>query len=361
MVIKEITTESAKDIYDVVETHGERWAGMSACKKFFYGAGVLVGEAVSLPVSLIFLAGGVTAASLAFFASAAAFTCCKTASAKSLANYGVAFLSEGLSLAICPLLYWIPVSWFDPISSEITEKQKNEIPVLLVHGWLHNSSAWHRFKQELLKDNPDRLVFTIDLGANPFVNSIEGTYQKKLSAKIQEIKALTNANKIHLVGHSMGGMVSSVYACNQASKENGVKVESLVTIGSPLEGTPLAKIALDRCGRAMRHDSPLVMGSIINEDTDFESVVEGGHKKLTDRIDDIRQEVRVFHFGTKGDEFVPCSSAICSQKNIDSQSYKTFSRLGHVAMVFSPTVIRTTIAHINNTLYVSKEGAAIQE
>lgn len=343
------------------ETQGERWAEMPAFKKFFYGAGALVVAALALPVSLVLLAGGVVAASLVFMTSAAAFMFSKTTTAKSLANYGVVCLNESLSIAICSLLYWLPLTWFDPVSSKITEKQKSETPVLLVHGWLHNSSAWHRFRKALLKDNPDRLVFTIDLGVNPFTNSIDGTYQTKLTAKLNEIKALTNSNKIHLVGHSMGGMVSTVYACNQAAMKNGVKVESLITIGSPLEGTPLARIAPDRCGRSMRRDSPLIMGTKIKNDADSESVLEGQYKKLTDRIDDIRNEVRVFHFGTKGDAFVPCSSAICSQKNIDPQSYKTFSRLGHVAMVFSPKVIQTTIAHINNTLHVSVEAIKIQK
>ena len=331
---------------------GERFSQMSIAKKLAYGAGICAMEFLSLSASLTFLAAGVTAATAAIFVAGASLCFCNTAKAKNWADYSVGFLNEGLALALCPLLYWIPVTWFDPIAKDISPEHKKNTPVLLVHGYLHNSSCWHIFKKELLKDNPDRLVFTIDLGAMPFNKSIDGTYQDRMAEKIAEIKSLTGSNSIHLVGHSMGGMVSAVYACNEAEKEDGVKVESVVTIGSPLEGTPVGQIAFEPLAKAMRTDSPLVSGTYHTFELGKYTVRTYVKESMGDRIGNIRDHVNFFHFGTTSDEFVPHpDSTICAKakKKADPKSYKIVIQQAHVSMVFAPEVIKGTIAHINET------------
>jgi pimeloyl-ACP methyl ester carboxylesterase len=68
--------------------------------------------------------------------------------------------------------------------------------------------------------------------------------------------AATGAPRVHLVGHSLGGLI--VRYALAASAALSSKTASAVTIASPHRGTPLARIALGPCARIMRRgDRPV--------------------------------------------------------------------------------------------------------
>lgn len=93
-----------------------------------------------------------------------------------------------------------------------TRLGKGDQAIVLVHGYHHNSGAWWWFSKELDKAGMGP-IYTVNL--LPPAASIERlAYQ--LSQKIEGIKKETGSNKITLIGHSMGGLVSAYYAENLA-------------------------------------------------------------------------------------------------------------------------------------------------
>ena len=60
---------------------------------------------------------------------------------------------------------------------------------------------------------------------------------EKLKSKIAEVRALTGSKKVHLVGHSMGGLVARGYV---QSADYNYDVDYLILVGSPNEGSAKA-------------------------------------------------------------------------------------------------------------------------
>ena len=114
-------------------------------------------------------------------------------------------------------------------------KRSDKTPILLIHGYLHNSTAWLYFKKKLENANLGP-VYTITLF--PPFTSIK-RLGDQVQRKAESIEKETGCKRLLLVGHSMGGLVSSFYAENLAPEG---KVERIVTLASPLHGTRLAAL-----------------------------------------------------------------------------------------------------------------------
>jgi len=103
-------------------------------------------------------------------------------------------------------------------------------PALLLHGILSNGETWEDFQSVFLGgltevDVPYPLDRAPNLGPNAF------------NAGLDLMEALRGfgVDRINLVGHSNGGLVAHLVAWTHAEF-----IESIVTLGSPLQGTELA-------------------------------------------------------------------------------------------------------------------------
>jgi triacylglycerol lipase len=118
-------------------------------------------------------------------------------------------------------------------------------PILLVHGYINHGNVWllHKWRLERAGLGP---VYTISLG-HPFKPI--GHYAAKVQAMAEQIERETGRNDLTIVGHSMGGLVSALYACTLAKPGS---VKSVITLGSPFAGTPIARIGLGQNARQMQ-------------------------------------------------------------------------------------------------------------
>jgi len=105
-------------------------------------------------------------------------------------------------------------------------------PVLLIHGVLVNDGVWLAFRR-YLRNNGIGPVYTVNYG--PPLADIE-LFARQLDAKIEAICAATGADRIVLVGHSMGGLVARAYL----RRSGGARVARLITLGTPHHGSVLA-------------------------------------------------------------------------------------------------------------------------
>lgn len=219
---------------------------------------------------------------------------------------------------LCLILLPYRQTRLDPGPEDITA---NDVPILLIPGYLENSAVWiyHRYHYQRagLKN-----IFTIDLGY-PF-SSIEN-YAEIVREKIKKIKALTGNHRIHLIGHSMGGIVAAYYTVHMA-EQDGVEVKKFITLGSPFEGTVMSKFGIGKCTRQMSRSSSFL-------------------KELTRSLS--KSKARCFCQASLVDliVFPGLSAAPVSQ---GFSMIKIYDDLGHISFLFSDDVIKSDIKFLNN-------------
>ena len=124
-------------------------------------------------------------------------------------------------------------------------------PVLLVHGFCGTKASWSFVAQTLRARGTPVETFTYA----PFGASVE-QIANRLVLEVHRMLSQTGADKVHLVGHSLGGVVIA-----QAIMDDRLEglVDTICTLASPFGGSPWAKLApLGGIARALRKDSPLL-------------------------------------------------------------------------------------------------------
>lgn len=143
-------------------------------------------------------------------------------------------------------------------SAEANTSNKN--PVVFVHGYfdtksdLFGKSNFTFLIDYLVDQGWDRnelyvIQYTDAIGSN-IPNASE------LDVFINNVLSQTGKEKVDIVAHSMGGLSSRYYIQNLGGHE---KVGSLITLGSPHKGTPLANlVAWTDGGAEMVPNSPFL-------------------------------------------------------------------------------------------------------
>jgi pimeloyl-ACP methyl ester carboxylesterase len=223
-------------------------------------------------------------------------------------------LSIFLEIAVIPLVvlfYPFTTMQFNPLR---LPKECKRV-TLLVHGFCHNSSAWFLIRQQLVNYKELGPIFTIDLGS-PF-QSI-GDYTKTLDEQIEKIRKMMSYEEleINLVGHSMGGLVCSNYAAS-LPLGSPVKVIKIVTIASPLQGTPIAHVArFCPCAQEMIPNNPFLLN-------------------LNTKIQAISKAKGLFHIGCQVDLIVDKSNTYF----VGSQNHREITHFGHYACLLAPSTV----------------------
>jgi pimeloyl-ACP methyl ester carboxylesterase len=122
-------------------------------------------------------------------------------------------------------------------------------PVLLVHGYAASESVWTPLSRALVEAGFGHIV---SLTYNSFAADPEAV-SAELTDQALRALAATDAPRIHLVGHSLGGLI--VRRALAGSAELSSRTGSAVTIASPHCGAYLARVVPGRCPRIM-HRGP---------------------------------------------------------------------------------------------------------
>jgi triacylglycerol lipase len=107
-------------------------------------------------------------------------------------------------------------------------------PVLFVHGYTSNASAWDNMKSRFVADGwESNRLFAYTFSSTKSNASIA----QDVAARVNEIKAATGAAKVDIITHSMGGLSSRYYLKNLGGTAN---VDDWVSLGGPNHGTTWA-------------------------------------------------------------------------------------------------------------------------
>ncbi|MBI5900866.1 MAG: alpha/beta fold hydrolase [Rhodocyclales bacterium] len=121
------------------------------------------------------------------------------------------------------------------------------VPLLLIHGYQCNRGFWFWLRPKL--EEAGWTVATHSL--EPVYADID-SYAVGIARRIDEVLAATGAPQLVLIGHSMGGLACRAYLRRHGAR----KVAKLVTLGSPHQGSGLARFGLGANARQMRIGSP---------------------------------------------------------------------------------------------------------
>src|SRR5680860_1516453 len=126
-------------------------------------------------------------------------------------------------------------------------------PVLLVHGYFHNRSAFLALSRSLRRTG---LLSVHTFDYNPMLNSM-GQLAAQLAVEVQRVLAATGAECCMIVGHSMGGLVARSYVQDLGGQDT---VDTVITLGTPHRGTYTSYLGPGRALAELRPGSPYLQG-----------------------------------------------------------------------------------------------------
>jgi triacylglycerol lipase len=197
-----------------------------------------------------------------------------------------------------------------------TPRRAEQRTVVLVHGYMANKASLMPLAAFLrLRGYKQLLLFNYASS-----NGVE--------AGARALKAFLKQNvrggRIDLIGHSLGGLVSRVYLQHLGGAR---RVDRCITLGTPHQGTYNAYWVPTRVGRQLRPDSALLARLEATRSeaaaVRFTSVVAGSDPIVIPRV-----------FSGHG------AAAAAS----GSDEIVHVPDLGHLGMLFSPTVFRTVLS-----------------
>jgi pimeloyl-ACP methyl ester carboxylesterase len=124
-------------------------------------------------------------------------------------------------------------------------------PILLVHGLVDNRSIFTLLRRALRRRGFGRII---TLNYSPLTQDIRGA-AARLSALVEKTCEETGYERVHVIGHSLGGIVARYYVQRMGGDR---RVHTLCTLGSPHAGTYAARLWPGGVVRQLRPGSDLM-------------------------------------------------------------------------------------------------------
>ncbi|NJC87965.1 MAG: alpha/beta fold hydrolase [Desulfuromonas sp.] len=229
---------------------------------------------------------------------------------------GRLMLTEFAGLLLTLLLR--PLGW---LPARIPTGPARRPPVILLHGLFQNRSCLFLLQWRLRAAGFDRIV---SINTPPWL-ALE-TLTERLRHAVEQLRTATGAEKVHLVGHSMGGIIARDFIQLHGGAPH---VASCVTLGSPHRGSKLAPFAVSSLGRS------LLPGSQLLTDLNAAALPAGvSFTAIYSRHDNI---------------IVPMENA-----RLDGADNIEFADMGHTTMLFAAT----TAEAVAGALLAAPQGGA---
>jgi len=125
------------------------------------------------------------------------------------------------------------------------------IPVVLVHGLVDNRSVFAVMRRSLRRRG---FAQVCSWNYSPLLRDVESAAEA-LGQHIERVCRETGHDRVHVVGHSLGGLVARYLVQRLGGDE---RVESLVTLGTPHGGSRWAHVLPTSLVRQLRPGSALI-------------------------------------------------------------------------------------------------------
>jgi triacylglycerol lipase len=144
------------------------------------------------------------------------------------------------------LLTFLLVLPFEPLWMPADRLPPGRKPILLVHGFGCSRGVWCWLRRKL--EAAGYTVATVSL-APPYTSM--GKLVPQLNERIEAVCAITGSKQVTLIAHSMGGLICRSYLARHGIE----RVDRLLTLATPHQGTALARIGIGKNAREMQPGS----------------------------------------------------------------------------------------------------------
>jgi len=146
-------------------------------------------------------------------------------------------------------------------------------PIILAHGIARFDALLREFLRDensaddcthyfrCIRSTLTAAGFVVYHGSVPWAAGV-AVRAAALRANVQQVLAATGAAKVHIIGHSMGGLDARRMLYDGRADGLQERVASLTTVGTPHHGTSFADVALAEAGSALTVLDHLGIGSI---------------------------------------------------------------------------------------------------
>jgi pimeloyl-ACP methyl ester carboxylesterase len=117
----------------------------------------------------------------------------------------------------------------------ISDVEAAGTPILLLHGLVDNRSIFTLLRRQLRRRGFGRVM---TMNYRIWTSDVR-TAAKQLAATVEALCEQTGYERIHVVGHSMGGLIARYYVQRLGGDS---RVHTLVTLGTPHRGTHAARL-----------------------------------------------------------------------------------------------------------------------
>lgn len=224
-----------------------------------------------------------------------------------------------------PVKEHLRIDDFDPITRGrlVGDITTASAPVLLVHGLVDNRSVFTVLRRALARRGFGNVVTT---NYSIFTRDV-GTAARELGQVVDRMCDRTGHDRIHVIGHSLGGLIARYYVQRLGGD---ARVASLVTLGTPHGGTAWSRLAPHWLAHAsvlnqLRPDSPLVR--------ELEEPASGCRTSILAIYSDLDQIV------------VPAQAGRCEHPDLDAVNVLVHG-VGHMSLPIDPRVARLAAEHL---------------
>ncbi|MFI5713581.1 esterase/lipase family protein [Kribbella sp. NPDC051620] len=124
-------------------------------------------------------------------------------------------------------------------------------PILLAHGIIDNHTVFALMRRQLLRRGFTRIE---TFSYSPLTLDVRSTAER-MGAEIERLCEESGSDQIHIVGHSLGGLIARYYVQRLGGSE---RVHTCVTLGTPHQGTVAARLLPWPLVKQLRPDSDLM-------------------------------------------------------------------------------------------------------
>lgn len=196
-------------------------------------------------------------------------------------------------------------------------------PILLLHGMADNHSIFTVLRRGLLRRGFSR-VFAMNYSVR--TRDVR-TAAAQLAEEVEQIIEETGFERIHVVAHSLGGLIGRYYVTRLGGD---ARVHTLVTLGTPHQGTLAAHLLPTRIARQLRPGSGVL-------------------RELELPAPDCA--TRIVNIWSDTDEAIfPADNARLRQEGV-TVTEVPLSGVGHLTLPILPTVVHriaTSLTHLDS-------------
>lgn len=197
-------------------------------------------------------------------------------------------------------------------------------PIVLVHGIGDNRSIFTVLAAALR-----RRGFGVVHGVNYSVlTALTGDVRgaaEYLGRHLERIREQTGAETVHVIGHSLGGVIARYHVQKQGGD---AYVRSLVTLGSPHAGTMTAYLLPTRLARQLRPGSKL-LGELAEP-------APGCRTRFLSVWSELDQIM------------IPQRTARLAHPDLDVVNHRV-ADVGHLSLPVDPTIVHTVLTHLTRS------------